>query len=126
MLYWPPHPTLPQMLLALEQGIQELKVLPCAQADEKRHTSDGGGLRRLLEAAGVTSDNLLGVVELCSKGAKLMGETARPPLPLPLALPLPLPLPLTLPLTPTPTPNPNPKLNPNPNPNFNPNPTPYP
>ena len=66
------------MLLALEQGIQELKVLPCAQADEKRHTSDGGGLRRLLEAAGVTSDNLLGVVELCSKGAKLMGETARP------------------------------------------------
>ena len=65
------------MLLELEKAIQELQVLPCAQADEKRYTSDGGGLRQLLETAGVTSENLLGVVELCSKGTKLMGETAR-------------------------------------------------
>ena len=56
-----------QMLLALEEGIQELPVLPCAQAEEKRYSSDGGGLRRLLEAAGVSADNLVGVLELCSK-----------------------------------------------------------
>ena len=105
------------MLLALEEAIQALKVLPCAQADEKRYTSDGGGLRRLLEAAGVTSDNLIGVVELCSKGAKLMGETAR------LAYPNPKPSPKPNP-NPSPKPNPNPSPSPNPSPNPNPNPNP--